>query len=55
MDNARHEGSTAFMTTKRAYLKDQINELETNGKRNIRDLYRGINEFERGYQPRLTW
>jgi hypothetical protein len=29
------------------------NELATNSKnKNIRDLYRGINEFKRGYQPR---
>jgi hypothetical protein len=41
------------MNKRREYLKDKINELETNSKnRNIRDLYRGINEFKRGYQPR---
>jgi hypothetical protein len=35
------------------YLKDEINELATNNKnKNIRDLYRGINEFQRGYQTR---
>jgi hypothetical protein len=34
-------------------LKDKINELATNSKnKNIRDLYRGINEFKSGYQPR---
>jgi hypothetical protein len=34
-------------------LKDKINELEPNSKnKNIRDLYRGINEFKKGYQPR---
>jgi hypothetical protein len=33
--------------------KDKINELATNSKNmNIRNLYRGINEFNRGYQPR---
>jgi hypothetical protein len=38
---------------KREYLKDKIYELATNIKnKNIRDLYRGINEFKRGYQPR---
>jgi hypothetical protein len=38
---------------KRKYLKDEINELESNSKnKNIRDLYRGINEFKKGYQPR---
>jgi hypothetical protein len=38
-------------TRKREYLKDKINELESNSK-NIRDLYRGINQFKKGYQPR---
>jgi hypothetical protein len=38
---------------KREYLKDKINELATNSKnKNIKALYRGINEFKRGYQPR---
>jgi hypothetical protein len=42
-----------FRNKKREYLKDRINELATNSKnKNIRDLYRGINEFKRGYQPR---
>jgi hypothetical protein len=36
-------------------MKAKINELETNSKnKNIRDLYRGINEFKRGYQPRIN-
>jgi hypothetical protein len=34
-------------------VKDKINELESNSKnKNIRDLYKGINEFKKGYQPR---
>jgi hypothetical protein len=34
-------------------VKDKINELAMNSKnKNIRDLYREINEFKRGYQPR---
>ncbi|PNF19615.1 hypothetical protein B7P43_G03232 [Cryptotermes secundus] len=37
---------------KREYLKDKIDELAMNSKnKNIRDLYRGINDFKRGYQP----
>jgi hypothetical protein len=33
-------------------LRDKINEFETNNKnKNIRDLYRGINEFKKAYQP----
>jgi hypothetical protein len=49
----RCEASKYFRNKKREYLKDKINELATNSKnKNIRDLYRGINEFKRGYQPR---
>jgi hypothetical protein len=32
MNSARLEASRTFMTKRREYLKDQINELETNGK-----------------------
>jgi len=36
-------------------LRDKIEELETNSKiQNIRDLYRGINDFKKGYQPRCN-
>jgi hypothetical protein len=36
-------------------LKEKINELETNSKnKNIRDMYRGKNEFKKGYQPRTN-
>jgi hypothetical protein len=38
---------------KQEYLKGKINELAKNCKNtNIRDLYRGMNEFNWGYQPR---
>jgi hypothetical protein len=34
-------------------MKHKIYELATNSKnKNIRDLYRGINKFKKGYQPR---
>jgi hypothetical protein len=34
-------------------LKDKINEVALNSKnKNIKDLYRGIYEFKKGYQPR---
>ena len=37
---------------KKAYLKAKIEELETNSNiKNIRDLYRGISDFKKGYQP----
>jgi hypothetical protein len=33
-------------------MKHRINELAMNSKnKSVRDLYRGINEFKRGYQP----
>jgi hypothetical protein len=52
MDNIRLEASRTFRIKRRVYLKNKINELETNSKnKNIRDLYRGINEFKKGYQP----
>jgi hypothetical protein len=39
---------------KREYLKGKINELAANsGSKNIREFYTGINEFKRGYQPRI--
>jgi hypothetical protein len=53
LNNVRCENSRHFRNRKREYLKDRVNELEMNSKKkNIRDLYRGINEFKGGYQPR---
>jgi hypothetical protein len=37
--NLRRETSRIFRSKKREYLKDKINELETNNNKNIRDLY----------------
>ena len=45
--------SRHFRNKKKGYLKAKIEELENNSKiKNIRDLYRGINDFKKGYQPR---
>jgi hypothetical protein len=53
LNNVRRKASRHFRNKQREYLKDKINELSTNSKnRNIRGLYRGINGFKRGYQPR---
>jgi uncharacterized protein YaaR (DUF327 family) len=53
LKNVRREASRHFRNKKREYLNDIINELAMNSKnKNIRDLYRGINEFKRVYQPR---
>jgi hypothetical protein len=48
----RHETSRTFRNKKR---ESKINELETNNKnKNIRYLYRVLNEFKKGYQPRIN-
>jgi hypothetical protein len=53
LNSVRHEASRHFRNKKRGYLKGRINKLAMNSKnKNIRDLYRAINEFKRGYQPR---
>jgi hypothetical protein len=55
LKNLRSETSRTFRNKKREHLKGKINDLETNNKnKNIRDLYRGINEFKEGYQPRIN-
>jgi predicted RNA-binding protein Jag len=55
MNNVRRDPSRHFRNKKEAYLKAKIEELETNSKvNNIRDMYRGINVFKKGYQPRTT-
>jgi hypothetical protein len=54
MQNLRCDTSRIFGKEKREYLKGKINELETNNKnKTIRDLYRGMNEFKKGFQPRI--
>src|SRR5215831_21072735 len=53
LNNVRRDASRYFRNKKKAYLKAKIEELETNSKiNNIRDLYRAINYFKKGYQPR---
>jgi hypothetical protein len=53
--NVRREASRHFSNKKREYLKDKISEIELNSKnKNIRDLYRGITEFKKGYQPKTN-
>jgi hypothetical protein len=55
LQNLRSETTRIFRNKKKEYLKGKINELETNNKnKNIRDLYRCINEFKKGYQPRIN-
>jgi len=55
LNNVRREVSRHFRNKKKAYLRAKIEELETNSKiQNIRDLYSGINDFKKGYQPRCN-
>ena len=55
LNNIRREVSRHLRNTKKAYLRAEIGELETNSKiQNVRDLYRGINDFKKGYQPRCN-
>jgi hypothetical protein len=50
LKNFKCETSRTLRNKKREYLKGKINELETNNENeNIRDLYRAINEFKKGY------
>ena len=55
LNTVRRDISRHFRNKKKAYLKAKIEELETNNKiKNIRDLYRGNNEFKKGYQRRTN-
>jgi hypothetical protein len=48
LSEVRREASRRFRDKKREYMKDRINELESESKnKNIRDLYRGIDEFKK--------
>jgi hypothetical protein len=53
LSDVKREASRHFRNKKWECLKEKINELDSNSKnKNIRDLYRGISEFKKGYQPR---
>jgi hypothetical protein len=53
LNNVRRETRRHLRNKKKEYLKGKINELATNSQnKNIRDLYRGINELKKGYQHR---
>jgi hypothetical protein len=55
LQNLRCETSRTFRNKKRKYLKNKISDLETNSKnKNMRNYYGGINEFKKGYQPRIN-
>jgi hypothetical protein len=55
LSNVRREASRHFRNKKREYLQNKINEIELNSKnKNIRDTYRSITEFKKGYQPKTN-
>jgi hypothetical protein len=50
LNKVRREASRHLRNKRKANLKAKIEELETNSKiKNVRDLYRGINDFQKGY------
>jgi len=52
LNYVKHEVSRHFRNKAKEYLKAKIKELESNSKINtLRDLYRGIRDFKKGYQP----
>jgi len=55
LNSERREIIRHFRNKKKECLRAKIGELEANSKiNNIRDLYRGINDFKKGYQPRCN-
>jgi len=53
LNHVRHDASRHFRNKTNDYLKAKIEGLETNSKlKNIRDLYRGISVFKKGYQSK---
>ena len=55
VDNVNNVSRVAcghFRNKQKQYLKAKVDELETNSKiKNMSDLYRGNNDFKKGYQP----
>jgi hypothetical protein len=55
VNNVRRDTSRTFRNKNREYLKETNSGLEIKSKnKNIRDLYRVINEFKKGYQRRTN-
>jgi hypothetical protein len=50
LNNVRRDVSRHIRNKNKAYLKAKIEELEKIN--NVRDFYRSINDFRKGYQPR---
>jgi len=55
LNHVRGEASRHFRNKKKEYLKARTDELETiSNIKNIRDLYRDINDYKKGYLPRTN-
>jgi len=55
LNNVIREASRHFRNKRKKCLKAKTEELETNSKiKKVRDLYRGINDFKKGYPPRTN-
>jgi len=55
LNTVKREASRHFRNKKKANLKAGIEELENNSKiKNIKDFYRGISDFKKGYQPKTN-
>ena len=55
MNKVRRDASRHFRGKKKEYLLTKIGELGTYSKiKNIRDLYTGVNDFQKGYQPKTN-
>jgi hypothetical protein len=55
LHNVRRAAIRHFRNKKKEYIEAKIDELETNRKMtNVRYLYRGINAFQKGIQPRTN-
>jgi len=56
LNNVRCVASENFRNKKKKYLKGKIEDLETSRKikKNIRDFYKGIIDFKKGYQYRTN-
>jgi hypothetical protein len=54
LKKVRRDASRHLRNKKKAHMKAKIEELQTNSKlKNVRDLYRGINDFKKGYSLEL--
>jgi len=55
LNNVRREANRHCRNKKKEYLKAKSDELESNSKtKNNTNLYRGISDFQKNYQPRTN-